>query len=282
MSAFFNKVLLKLSVGCFCVSLIISLIFLLVKEDKTVFEIKPSVREKYSSHLFFKVKSIRGLSDTLNAIARQNHITRNSLAYLEVANDLVESRFCFAYSHYSYCNNPYMKILGDLIWDDLSAIVIPDDLMKYNHAACSQQSIVLMDLLMKNGFEVRKVGLSGHFCMEAKVGNQWYFFDPTKEPLMRNDTSARQFEGVKRSYMVSKYRNSEQKTVSKMFSTYTIGETNAFPAPKVVLLHRFAFFMLYFGPIVFGVFFFMIYKSKKNKGRTMESFLRKPKVYYAQ
>lgn len=272
---------MKLSAGSFGISFIISLIFFLFKEDKTVFEIQPSTIEKYDSNLFSKVKSIRSLSDTLNAIAKQNHIVRNSLAYLEVANDLVESRFCFAYSHYSYCNNPYMKFLGDLIWDNLSAVVIPDDLMKYNHAACSQQSIVLMDLLMKNGFEVRKVGLNGHFCMEAKVGDQWYFFDPTKEPLMRNDASARQFDGEKRSYIVSKYKDSEHKMVSKMFSTYTVGETNAFPAPRVVLLHQFTFFMLYFGPIIFGSLFFVIYKSKKDKVRAQESFLQKPKGVYA-
>ena len=79
--------------------------------------------------------------------------------------------------------------LAPFIKKDLSAIVIPNDILKQPMAACSQQSIIGMEVFKRKGFKVRKVGFfydgyGGHFCFEAFFYNRWHFFDPDLEPKL--------------------------------------------------------------------------------------------------
>jgi hypothetical protein len=47
---------------------------------------------------------------------------------------------------------------GEFVWSHLSAIVLPEDILKYPMAACSQQSIIMMECFKKIGVDYRKVG----------------------------------------------------------------------------------------------------------------------------
>jgi len=91
-----------------------------------------------------------------------------------------------SYSYYSFCDNWIASLVGRLFWNDLSAIVVPDDIMKHPMAACSQVSLVLKECFVRTGVTYRKVGLLHHFVLEASINNRWYLYDPNLEPNFIN------------------------------------------------------------------------------------------------
>jgi hypothetical protein len=138
--------------------------------------------EKFDPALAKEILSIDDLLKKADLIAAEKSIKQHTLAYTEILTSLVRSRFYHGYSHYSLRENWMAAVSGAVIWNDLSAIVLPDDILKYPMAACSQQSIVLAESFKRKGFPYRKIGFDHHFALEAKVGDQWYFFDPDMEP----------------------------------------------------------------------------------------------------
>ncbi|MBL7746146.1 MAG: hypothetical protein JNM19_01855, partial [Chitinophagaceae bacterium] len=93
--------------------------------------------------------------------------------YPALASSIVRKKFYHGYSKYSYTNNYMALVLEPLTGKNASAIVVPDDIMKYPYAACSQQSIIMMELMKRKGFTTRKVGFDGgekfggHFSFEV-------------------------------------------------------------------------------------------------------------------
>jgi len=103
-----------------------------------------------------------------------------------IVSAVIRDRFYHGYSSYRIKNNFLAALVSRFSMKGLSAIVIPDDILKYPYAACSQQSIVMMEILERKGFTTRKVGfqgkLNGHFCFEAYYDGGWHFYDPDMEP----------------------------------------------------------------------------------------------------
>jgi hypothetical protein len=58
--------------------------------------------------------------------------------YVRLVDKTLKDRFYHGYSHYSWWHNYMAYLAGKFVWSDLSAIVLPDDILKYPHAACSQ------------------------------------------------------------------------------------------------------------------------------------------------
>ncbi|HEY0432880.1 MAG TPA: hypothetical protein VGC95_03365, partial [Chitinophagaceae bacterium] len=109
--------------------------------------------------------------------------------YARILSQTLRGRFYHGYSHYSLGRNSYASLLAPIIRNDLDAVVIPDDILKFPMAACSQQSIIGMQAFRQKGITVRKVGFyapgfGGHFCFEAFFENKWHFFDPDLEPKL--------------------------------------------------------------------------------------------------
>ena len=107
--------------------------------------------------------------------------------YANMVARVIKYRFVHGYTWYHLGQNYMATILAPLVHRDLSAIVVPDDILKYPKAACSQQSLIGMHVLKDKGFIIRKVGFydsiyGGHFCYEAKYNGSWHFFDPNREP----------------------------------------------------------------------------------------------------
>src|SRR6266487_3567777 len=123
--------------------------------------------------------------DSLYGIATIN--AKDSDYYATVISLTLRGRFYHGYSYYRLGQNFLANVFAPFIHRDLSAIVIPDDILKHANAACSQQSIVGMEVFRKKGFRVRKVAFyhkkyGGHFCFEVFYGNKWHYFDPDMEP----------------------------------------------------------------------------------------------------
>ena len=111
----------------------------------------------------------------------------DSGVYAGIVGTVLRYRFVHGYTYYHWGHNYIATLLAPMIKKDLSAIVIPDDILQYPKAACSQQSLVGMKVLMEKGFLVRKVGFydekyGGHFCYEVRYNNDLHFYDPNREP----------------------------------------------------------------------------------------------------
>jgi hypothetical protein len=136
--------------------------------------------EEYKPNLFEQLQTIDDIIEYCDsAVGKQN---RKSLEYNEFLGLLLRKRFYHGYSYYSFNQNPFAYLTGKLIWQDLSAIVLPNDIMKYPMAACSQQAIVRRACFKRLGIPFRKVGLKGHFVIEGKIEDNWYLFDSNLEP----------------------------------------------------------------------------------------------------
>ncbi|ANE52457.1 hypothetical protein [Flavisolibacter tropicus] len=195
--------------------------------------------ENYDSTLLYQLRSVNDLINYADASLGKDN--RQTLDYVQFLSKTISFRFYHSYSTYTFQQNWISYLSGQFIWSNLNAVVIPDDIMKYPYAACSQVSIVLAAALKKIGVPYRKVGLKGHFALEANVDGKWYFFDANLEPhfpkgiksldeLIRNKELYLGYEGH---ISLQLYNN--------VFSTIDYGKPNEALAPNATIFHRVTF-----------------------------------------
>jgi hypothetical protein len=129
-------------------------------------------------------------------------------------------------------------LAGKFIWRDLSAKVIPDDILKDDVASCSQISIVIMAACTKLGITTRKVGLIGHYTLEANVDNKWFFVDADLKPDFNSVGGRKSLDEI----LTNKdqfplYANTilDSSEIRTKFSSIQYAEPNIAPAPKAYL-----------------------------------------------
>lgn len=193
--------------------------------------------------------------------------TADSGKYANLVANIVRYRFVHGYSWYSLGHNYVAKLLAPAIHSDLSAIVIPDDILEYPNAACSQQSLVAMKVLMDKGFLVRKVGFfdkkyGGHFCYEVRYEGGWHFYDPDREPdaeiLVSNNRPSIEYLNEHRDLLLAAYPRDTADLVLSLYSTYSYGKPGKLPGKKAILFQTFTKFLSYTLWIVLAVFFILI------------------------
>ena len=238
---------MKTKLICFSIVLLTGfftfLISILPQPDKDYTTIKLGHSwEKYDTALFRELQSV---DDILAAAdARFAPEERTSLKYFEYIDELVSRRFYHDYSHYSF-ENPLAMAAGRLAWNHLSAIVIPDDIMKHPMAACSQQAVVLMECFKRRGIDYRKVGFAHHYTVEAKINGKWYFFDPNMEPEFDNRRTSYE-ELVATSRIDSIYAHTQEplQAMDERLADQHYGAVNAPPAPNATIFHKMGFFLV--------------------------------------
>jgi hypothetical protein len=169
---------------------------------------------------------------------------RNSLEYYNFIAAIIRKHFYHGFSHYSFAENPYASIAGFLVWDHLSAVVIPDDIMKHPRAACSQQALVMMEIFKRTGTDFRKVGLYNHFCVEAFIEGEWRFFDTNMEFKVGNQRESLS-KMISAGRIDDAYRMAEnnEKPVRQIFSNVKYGMVNEVPGTRAKFFHRFCYFL---------------------------------------
>lgn len=191
--------------------------------------------------------------------------------YPEIVSQTVRKRFYHTYSFYNSGNNYLGAFLSFVTIRGLGAVVVPDDIMKYPYAACSQQSIVMMELLGKKEFLTRKVGMkgriTGHFCFEVYYNGGWHFFDPDMEPdasvLKAYGQPDMAYLATHTDVLLKAYHNHPPALVRDIFSNYFYGKVNAFPAPRAILFQKVTKFLSY---TIWAFFLFgFIWSGRKYK-----------------
>ena|SRR5215469_14744415 len=206
---------------------------------------KKIIKSEYFDPDLTRVASVSTFVSYCDSLYGDDHIrSLDSEKYAVIISQVLRQRFYHGYSYYSMGQNALGYIMAPLIKSDLSAIVIPDDILKHPMAACSQQSIVGMEVFRKKGFNVRKVTFfakeyGGHFCFEVFFNNKWHYFDPDMEPklsLMIANHLPSISEITENDTLLHKlYYKLDNQYAEKLFRAYFYGPVNKFPAPHAIV-----------------------------------------------
>jgi hypothetical protein len=166
--------------------------------------------------------------------------------YPDIVSSVIRKRFYHGYSMYGLSNNYMATMVSDVTVEGLNAIVVPDDILKYPYAACSQQSIVFMEILRKKGFPTRKVGFkgkdNGHFCFEVYYNSGWHFYDPDMEPnvavLNAYNRPSIAFLTENPEILLKAYHQYPREKTLDIFMNYSYGAVNTFAAPKAMIFQK--------------------------------------------
>lgn len=223
-----------------------------------------------------RLNTIDLLNDYIDSCAVVQKVPAYSEQEVFLVNNVIERKFYHGYSHYSFQENILANFAGQYIWDHLSAIVIPDDLVKHPMAACSQQAIVMMEVLKQRGYKVRKLGLTGHYILEVYYNNAWHIFDPNKEPKYQGIPHDSLNAFLNNGYISESYSKSlSPEDVKKIFTNIHVGKVNSVPAKNARIFHLVTkFISRNFLLILVGFCLAIFYVVKRRKQKKQESRLK--------
>jgi hypothetical protein len=241
-------------IGLFGISLVFALFQLtgdanpLAKFDNKIPE--NSRVEDYDPSLV-RLNSLSKLEKYCDSLSGNTAYSGNSgdfiKSYSEIVSSVVRNRFYHGYSYFGFSTNYLSVLFSRLTVPGYNAIVIPDDILKHPFAACSQQSIVMMEVLKAKGFNTRKISFKGkkaggHFCFEVFYNQGWHFFDPNMEPdnsvLNKYDRPGIAFLSEHPDILTAAYKQYPQEEILDLFPTYVYGAENVFPAPRAIIFQR--------------------------------------------
>lgn len=209
------------------------------------------------------------------------------LNYTNIVGSVIRKRFYWGYSSYSFNNNYIAVLFSKFTQWGFAATVIPDDILKYPNAACSQQSIVMMEVLKKKGFITRKIGFFGnnkigHFAFEVYYKNNWHFHDPTLEPdtavLNKYSRPDIKFIGEHPAILLAAYKEShkDKSFLLDVFSHYSYGKPNSILAPHAFIFHQISKIL----SNTIWIFFLIGYFVVKSGRRRLPQYRSEPLIYF--
>ena len=208
--------------------------------------------------------------------------------YTDIVSSVVRKRFFHGYSYYGFSSNYMALLMSKVTIPGLDAVVIPNEILKYPFAACSQQSIVMMEVLQSKGFETRKVSFqgktSGHFCFEVYFDGGWHFYDTNMEPdanvLKTYNRPGIAFLVSHPEILVKAYGRYPRSEILDIFPTFTYGAINKFPAPKALIFQKLTKFLSYLIWFFF-LFFFLIVRLRYLR-LSSKTNVRNRRIYFPQ
>lgn len=235
------------------------------------------VPEQFDSSMV-RLNSIRKIQSYCDSIVSEEMKVRSvnqQKCFSEVLARVLRYRFYHGYSFYGYKDNYFGKLFASLSGKDIDAIVLPEDILKFPNAACSQQSIVAMRILKNNRIPNRKVifqgDSSGHFCYEAYYEGAWHFFDTNMEPdlalLQAYDRPSIHFLNSRTDILLQAYKHYPASKVLDIFSHYRYGEINESPAIRATIFQQVTKFLSHFSWIFFLIMFFIVRKRHLKSSR---------------
>jgi hypothetical protein len=208
--------------------------------------------------------------------------------YINLVSSVVRNRFYHGYSWYGFGDNYVATVFARMTNPDYSAIVIPDDILKFPFAACSQQSILMMEVLKTKGFKTRKIGFQGkkggHFCFEVFYNGGWHFYDTNMEP---DETVLRTYNHPGIAFLASNpeilakaYQHIPKDQALDLFTHYSYGRVNQFPAPRAIVFHKATKILSYTCWIFFLAAFLLV--RRRYRRLTGKLYVRNSRVHLPQ
>lgn len=222
-----------------------------------------------------RLNSIDKLSIYADSVYASLHLPKfDTSKYVRTVSGTVKRRFYHGLSNYSLSENWISSLLGKICWTHISAIVDPDDILKYSEGLCSQQNIVFMQVLKNKGITTRTVGLGtikgpGHFLCEVRYGNGWHLYDVDLEPNWKIAAEEEKHESLQyllknKDLLYDIYENRiSMSKLTTITSNVTYGTPNDFPARNMLLFHKVTKALTYLLPFFFLFMFFWYYRKYK-------------------
>jgi hypothetical protein len=220
-----------------------------------------------------RLNTIALLNEYIDSCALAQKVAANSKAEVFLVNDVIERKFYHGYSYYTQKDNFLAYLAGEYVWDHLSAIVLPDDIVKHGMAACSQQAMVMMEVLSLRGYKVRNLGLTGHYILEVFYDNAWHIFDPNHEPKYQGIPHDSLDAFLENGLISESYsRTLTPERVKEVFTNIQVGQVDAEPAKNARLFHSVTKAVSqYFILILIGFLLTLLYFFKKRKQKKLNS-----------
>lgn len=196
-------------------------------------------KEKFDPALS-EINSVARLEDYTDSLAAVKNILPHSYEYLQLLGSIAERRFYHGFSHYSLSENWLAALAGKLVKEDYSCKVLPEEILEHGNAACSQQALVLMQVLRNKNISYRSLGFPHHYAMEVLVDGQWYFFDTNMEPDLTREQRALAHWQHRNDVMKQYYDPAIHADIDYQFGNNTmalIGAVNEEPGKRVAFFH---------------------------------------------
>lgn len=144
--------------------------------------------EEYDSRLHYlnSVSKLESYTDSIAAKTEGNGLSEKAL-YPVVLCEVVKKRFYDGLHTYTIGNNFLAYLATKISGRSWNEVWNTNDILKSGNAFCGQQSLVMMDILIKKGYQVRAVKMfsktynAGHYAFEAYYEGKWHYYDPNME-----------------------------------------------------------------------------------------------------
>lgn len=239
-------------------------------------EMQMSRKELYDAGLarLNNLQKLTAYCDSLYTASYQKQTSSYQKDYTNLVSQVIRRRFYHGYSYYGFNDNYLAFLFSKISNQGYSAIVKTDDILKHPMGSCSQQSIVMMQLLENKGFQTRKIGFhgkkyGGHFCLEVFYNNSWHFYDANLEPdsnvLAAYDRPGIDSLVANMPVLLKAYSKNNEEEIMDIFPTYKYGAVNVFPAPNALLFHKVTNFLSY----TIWIFFFIAFVLVRRLSRRL-------------
>lgn len=215
------------------------------------------------------INSTEKLIQVSDSIAKKNNIPQNSLKYAIMVSQIIRNRFYHGFSRYPLNQNWIAAVSERCAGYGLASIVKPDDILKYSYGGCSQQSIVLIEVMKRKNISYRYVGFPHHYATELKFDNNWYFFDPNMEPNIPDSARLESKWNCCADSLKKYYDSARFKDLDWKFGTHLnvkFGKENAATAPHAEIFHTTTKYLsktLWLFPLIV-----VLYRRKKVSNRS--------------
>lgn len=245
-----------------------------------VFSSVSTIKSSYNKKELFNVqlirfKSVNDITAHIDGIYSAMYPAKemDTVAYVNVTSDVIKKRFYHGLTYYSFKDNWIAYVAGKLLWNHLSAIVEPDDILDYSEGLCSQQTIVFLEILKRKGIQTRWIGLGykegpGHFLAEVFYLGSWHLYDVNLEPKWKkiaNHHKSIEYYNSNKDSLYMTYESILDKAIFyKIMEQVKYGNVNEFPAKKMLLFHQITKIITYFLPLLFLLMIIITLRKKRN------------------
>lgn len=215
--------------------MLLSLNFIKKDINATAYATPPYDHKEKFDPALSSLQTVDQLDNYIQQVTTSKNLQPGTVEYVEAIKDAVSDRFYHGFSHQPVSQNWIAAISEKVVGYGLSCNVSAEDILKYPYAACSQQCIVMMEMLKRRKIDYRSVGFPHHYTIETKLNGQWYYFDPNMEPNIPNSERVETkwkccADNLKKYYDTTRFKDLDYKFGKN--TIVTLGKINDTPGPN--------------------------------------------------
>ncbi|HWJ38739.1 MAG TPA: hypothetical protein VNR86_08280 [Sphingomicrobium sp.] len=193
----------------------------------------PATRETFNPALG-SITTIDGAANYVRAHAGSNRPE----ALANAADQFVRERFYHSYSFFDP-GHDWIAYLSGFAWINLRSPVLPENILDFPEAACSQQVIVFQAIARKLGFDAGVVTLRHHMIAAVKIDGQWQVYDADRDIAPRSYPLAKLLAGDPAVIGIyGRMGRSIDMAGQAARGEIKLVDVNSNPAPQASLFHR--------------------------------------------